>query len=244
MPRCTPNGGTRSVCYHLPRVNTPHLQPSGLAFIFDMDGVLINSTSLHTHTWERYLESLNMSAAGLMQRMLGKRNDQIVRDLFGHHLPQAEVDRHGAEKERLYRELMMPVFDQHVVPGVAGFIKQAAAAGIPLALGTNAEPLNVEFVLRHTGLDGLFQAIVDGHQVSRPKPDPEVYLEAAGRLGVPPANCIVFEDSPGGMVAARTAGARLVALLTTLDEAPVADLAIPDFTSPRLFEWLAGQKPN
>lgn len=208
-----------------------------------MDGVLINSTSLHTLAWERYLESLNISAAGLMQRMLGKRNDQIVRDLFGHDLPQAEVDRHGADKERLYRELMMPVFHQHVVPGVAGFIKQAAAAGIPLALGTNAEPLNVDFVLRHAGLDVYFQAIVDGHQVSRPKPDPEVYLEAAQRLGVPPADCIVFEDSPGGMAAARAAGTRLVALLTTLDEAPDADIAVPDFTSPLLSQWLSGQSP-
>jgi beta-phosphoglucomutase len=224
-------------------VNTPHLRPSGLAFIFDMDGVLVNSTTLHTLAWEHYLESLSMSAAGLMQRMLGKRNDQIVRDLFGHDLPQVEVDRHGADKECLYRELMAPVIHQHLVPGVVAFVKQAAAAGIPLALGTNAEPLNVDFVLRHAGLDGLFQAIVDGHQVSRPKPDPEVYLEAARRLGVPPANCIVFEDSPGGMAAARAAGARLVALLTTLDEAPAADVAISDFTCPRLSQWLAGQSP-
>jgi beta-phosphoglucomutase len=208
-----------------------------------MDGVLINSTSLHSIAWERYLESLSMSAAGLMQRMLGKRNDQIVRDLFGHDLPQDEVDRHGADKERLYRQLMTPVFHQHLVPGVVAFVRQSAAAGIPLALGTNAEPLNVEFVLHHAGLDGLFQTIVDGHQVSRPKPDPEVYLEAARRLDIPPANCIVFEDSPGGMAAARAAGTRLVALLTTLDEAPVADLAIPDFTSPRLPQWLAAQSP-
>jgi beta-phosphoglucomutase len=114
---------------------------------------------------------------------------------------------------------------------------------MPLALGTNAEPLNVDFVLRRAGLDGYFQAIVDGHQVSRPKPDPEVYLEAARRLGVPPADCIVFEDSPGGMAAARAAGARLVALLTTLDEAPAADIAVPDFTSPLLSQWLSGQSP-
>lgn len=244
MPRRrTPAGVARPVCYHLPRVNTQAKWPKGLALIFDMDGVVINSTDMHTVAWERYLAGLNVNANGIMSRMLGKRNDQIVRDLFGPHLPQAEVDRHGAAKESLYRELMAPVFEQHLVPGVAAFVREAAEAGMPLAMGTNAEPLNVEFVLRGAGLEGLFGVVVDGHQVSRPKPDPEVYLEAARRIGVPPGDCIVFEDSPGGMAAARAAGARLVALLTTLSEAPQATLAIRDFTDPRLPEWLAAQRP-
>jgi sugar-phosphatase len=80
---------------------------------------------------------------------------------------------------------------------------------------------------------------LDGGQVTHPKPDPEIYLEAARRLGVAPAQCVVFEDSPGGMQAARAAGTRLVALLTTLSAAPEADLEIRDFRDDRLLPWLS-----
>jgi beta-phosphoglucomutase-like phosphatase (HAD superfamily) len=85
---------------------------------------------------------------------------------------------------------------------------------------------------------------VDGHQVENPKPHPDVYLEAARRLNVDPANCIIFEDSPGGMKAARAAGARLVAVLTTVREAPEAELSIPDFLDKRLMPWLTSQDPH
>lgn len=208
-----------------------------------MDGVLVNSTDLHTVAWERYLAGLGVSANGLMARMLGKRNDQIVHDIFGADLPHEQVLEHGFAKERLYRELMAPVLDKHLVPGVVEFVRDAAAAGIPLALGTNAEPLNVEFILDGAGIRSCFSAIVDGHQVAHAKPDPEVYLTASSRLGMEPANCVVFEDSPGGMKAALTAGARLVALLTTLKEAPQAGVAVPDFLDPSLANWLSHQRP-
>jgi len=212
--------------------------PADCAFLFDMDGVLIESTALHTVAWEQYLERFAIPSAGVMARMLGKRNDDIVRDLFGADLPPAEVHRHGADKEALYRELMAPVFEQHVVAGVREFVRAAHAAGIPCALATNAETANVEFVLERTGLQHCFRTAVDGNQTVRPKPDPEVFLTAAARLGVQPSRCVVFEDSPGGMRAARAAGARVVALLTTLPEAPLADLAVPDFHDPRLVPWL------
>jgi len=216
----------------------------GLAFIFDMDGVLIESTDLHTAAWERYLDDHGVSSAGVMDRMFGKRNDQIVTEIFGSGLAAAEVAAHGAAKERVYRELMGPAFDDHIVAGVVPFVRAAHAAGIPCGLATNAEPANVEFVLSRTGLTGCFSAIVDGHQVEHPKPHPEVVLKAAAVLGTPPGDCIVFEDSPGGMKAARAAGARLVGLLTTLEDAPLADLAIPDFTDSRLIPWLSTLSPR
>lgn len=208
-----------------------------------MDGVLIDSTATHTRAWDLYLERLGIKEDSLMQRMLGKRNDEIVRALLGDNLPEDEVFRHGAAKEQLYRDLMEPVFDKHVVAGVTAFVRKASEAGVPLGLATNAEPPNVEFVLRRAGIEGLFQAVVDGHQVENPKPHPDVYLEAARRMNVNPANCIIFEDSPGGMRAAQAAGARLVAILTTVREAPEAGLAIPDFRDERLMPWLTSQVP-
>jgi len=215
----------------------------GLALIFDMDGVLIDSTAIHTKAWDLYLERLGISDGDLMSRMLGKRNDQIVTALFGDQLPKEEVVRHGAAKEQLYRDLMDPVFERFVVAGVCEFVEQAHRQGIPLGLATNAEPANVEFVLRRTGLKGKFASIVDGHQIENPKPSPDIYTEVARRLGVAPANCVVFEDSPGGMTAALASGARLVAVLTTMNEAPGSALAIPDFSDERLLPWLKSLTP-
>lgn len=216
----------------------------GLTLLFDMDGVLIESTGVHTAAWEAYLARHGIPSAGVMEKMLGKRNDQIVRVLWGPLITEEEVFRHGADKEQLYREMMAPVFERHIVPGVEGFVRAARSRGVPCALATNAEPANVDFVLDRLGLRDCFQVIVDGHQVRRPKPDPEVYLTAASRLGVAPHNCVIFEDSPGGLQAARASGGRVVAVLTTLKDAPEADLAVRDFLDPALEPWLSRQTPR
>jgi beta-phosphoglucomutase len=236
-------GSAGDACYHGGSVKEYLQSAQGLAFILDMDGVIINSTDLHTRAWEEYLLRHGRKDDSLMARMLGKRNDQIVHDIFGTELSPDEAMEHGFAKERLYREMMEPVFAEQLVPGVVDFIWSVTDAGIPLALATNAEPLNVDFVLDGAGVRDCFRAIVDGHQVEHAKPAPDVYLEAARRLGVETKNCIVFEDSPGGMTAARAAGARLVALLTTMENAPLADLAVPDFHHPDLAEWLERQRP-
>ncbi|MBI5083018.1 MAG: HAD family phosphatase, partial [Acidobacteria bacterium] len=169
-----------------------------LAFIFDMDGVIVESTELHTRAWDEYLSRQGIAANGIMSRMLGKRNDQIVHEVWGPDLPAGEVYRHGADKERLYRELVGTELDRHLVRGVREFVQAAHKAGVKCGLATNAEPLNVEFVVGGAGLKSCFGALVDGHQVKNAKPDPEVFLTAASRLGVRAENCIVFEDSPGG----------------------------------------------
>jgi beta-phosphoglucomutase len=215
----------------------------GLALIFDMDGVVLHSTDLHMKAWVEYLERNGVEDTSVIHRMLGKRNDQIVHEIFGRDLPEAEVVEHGAAKERLYRELMTPVLEESYVAGVREFLRAAHAQAIPLALATNAEPLNVDFVLDHAGLRPLFSAIVDGSQVTHAKPHPEVFLTAAARIGVAPRNCVIFEDSPGGIQAALSAGGRVVGLLTTEKDYPQAALTIPDFTDGRLLPWLAGQKP-
>lgn len=216
---------------------------AGLALIFDMDGVVLHSTELHMKAWITYLERHGVEDTSVIFRMLGKRNDQIVHEIFGKDLSEAEVEEHGAAKERLYRELMTPVLEESYVAGAREFLRAARARGIPLALATNAEPLNVDFVLDHAGLRPLFSAIVDGSQVTHAKPHPEVFLTAAARIGVEPRNCVIFEDSPGGIQAALGAGGRVVGLLTTEKEYPQAALTMPDFTDAKLLPWLAGQRP-
>lgn len=212
----------------------------GLALIFDLDGVVVDSMPVHTLAWQGYLERLGVSRNDIATHMHGRRNDEIVREFLGPEVPAETAFEHGAAKERLFRQMMCGRLTESVVPGVAGFLSRTM--GIPVALATNAEPANVTFVLDGTGLRRWFQAIVDGSQVKRAKPDPEVYLTAAERLKTAPRNCIVFEDSPVGVAAARAAGMRVAGILTRAE--PLADVDIPvsDFLHPRLEQWLSAQR--
>ncbi len=179
-----------------------------LALIFDLDGVVVDSMPTHTLAWERYLEANGIDPQNVESRMHGKRNDDLVRDLFGAHLTATEIFDHGAAKERLFREIIGSTLAAKLVPGVREFVERASKT-VPLAVGTNAEPANVDFILNGAGIRQFFRAIVDGSQVARPKPFPDVYLRGAELMGVDPANCMVFEDSPVGIQAARAAGMRV-----------------------------------
>jgi HAD superfamily hydrolase (TIGR01509 family) len=204
--------------------------------IFDVDGVIIDSNSVHARTWQVYLQRLGRQAGDLLNRMHGKRNDELVRDFIGGDLSEEEIFRHGAQKERLYRELMAPQLRRRLVPGVRRFLERHRH--VRKGVASNAEPANVDFVLDGSGLRRHFEVVVDGHQVTRAKPDPEVFLQAAGLLGADPADCVVFEDSPAGLAAARAAGARTVAVNTSRVELEGAALVVDSFLDPKLEPWL------
>jgi HAD superfamily hydrolase (TIGR01509 family) len=211
------------------------------AMIFDLDGVLIHSMPLHVSAWERYLAGLGLTAENLEARMHGKRNAELVADLIGSGLPDDVVFQHGAAKEQLFREMILESgIDRFAVPGLTDFL--ARHRDVPKAIGSNAEPANIDFVLDHFALRQYFQVTVNGLQVSRPKPFPDIYVEAARQLGFQPADCIVFEDSPTGVEAARAAGMRVVAVETTPAEFEHVDLKIKDFSSPELERWLLAQR--
>jgi beta-phosphoglucomutase len=210
------------------------------AFLFDMDGVILDSNPLHRQSWIEYNRRHGVETTEAMQQeMYGKRNDMIVRDYLGAHLTDAEVTAHGAAKETLYRELLAPRIEETLVPGLVGFLERHSH--IPAAVATNAEPANVEFVLRAAGIARFFRVAVDGHQVANPKPHPDVYLRAAELLGVPPANCVVFEDSHGGVAAGLAARMRVVGITTTYADLPGASILVRDFNDQALEAWLAPQ---
>jgi beta-phosphoglucomutase len=211
-----------------------------LALLFDLDGVVIDSMPTHTLAWERYLEANGIDPRGIETRMHGKRNDDLVRDLFGRHLDDGAVFEHGAAKERLFREMIGETLEAKLVPGIREFLKEASKS-VPLAVGTNAEPANVDFILNGAGIRQYFRAIVDGSQVAKAKPAADVYLRGAELVDIAPANCIVFEDSPVGIEAARAAGMRVVGLLTHASSLDDVDIAVPDFAHPELESWLSGQ---
>jgi beta-phosphoglucomutase len=207
------------------------------ALIFDMDGVIVDSTPTHTEAWRVYLDRHGLDKGNIADRMLGKHNDELVRAFFpAESLTTESISEHGLRKEALYREMMSPVVTDKLVPGVRDFILRNK--DFPLAVATNAEPLNVDFILTATGLRSYFRVVVDGHQVRNPKPHPDIYLLAANMLGVDPENCVVFEDSLTGVRAARAAGTRVVGVSTTLAEFADVDLTVRDFLDPRLEPWL------
>ena len=219
----------------------------GLALVFDMDGVILDSNPMHGEAWRLYNQRFGIETdEAMQQRMYGRRNDEIVRDFFGTGLTPHEIVAHGAAKESLYREMMGARLTESLVPGVTRILQNCN--GTSLGLATNAERANVDFLLDgvHIGdvpLRNYFQAVVDGQQVGRPKPYPDIYLRVAQLLGADPRNCIVFEDSHTGVQAARSAGARVVGLRTTHKEFKNIDLTVDDFRSPELEKWLEAQEP-
>jgi beta-phosphoglucomutase len=213
----------------------------GLAIIFDMDGVIVDSNPMHREAWAAFNRRFGMETTEEMhQRMYGRRNDQIVRDFFGDGLSAEEVAARGAAKEELYREMIAARLDDMLVPGVREFLQNYR--GAPTGLASNAEPPNIDFLLDRSGLRPYFQVVVDGLQVTHPKPDPEIYLLAAAQLHTPPADCIVFEDSYSGVEAARKAGMRIVGLGTTHGNLPGSNITVDNFRSRTLSSWMAMQR--
>jgi beta-phosphoglucomutase len=211
-----------------------------LGLLFDMDGVLVHSMPLHLLAWERYLGKLGIQVDDLEGRMHGKRNSELVNDLIGGNLTEEIVFAHGAEKERVFREMMLKEgIEQYRIPGLPEFLERHK--DLPMAIGTNAEPANIDFVLDEFDLRRYFKVAVNGQQVDRPKPFPDIYLKAAELLGLEPRYCIVFEDSPTGAQAGIAAGMRVVGVETTPSQFSGVSLTIRDFNDPLLEPWLARQ---
>jgi len=211
----------------------------GLALIFDMDGVIVDSNPLHCETWALFNNRYSVETTEAMhQRMYGRRNDDIIRDFFG-DLPPEEVAARGRAKESLYREMMGSRIEQMLVPGIRAFLERHKDT--PMGLASNAEPENIDFLLDRAALRRFFRVVVDGHQVRNPKPHPELYLRAADLLEVIPADCIVFEDSLSGVEAAQAAGMRVIGLSTTYVNLPGTHLTIDNFLSKDLDPWLRSQ---
>jgi len=202
---------------------------------------MIDSNPLHSLVWREYLKTFAISADEIDTRMQGKRNDEIIRELFGPSLSEAEVFAHGAGKEALYRARMTPQIEANLMPGLRPFLERNRTHR--LGVGSNAEPANLALVLDGAKLRSYFGAIVDGHQVAKPKPAPDIYLRVAAELGTAPVNCVVFEDSASGIAAGRAMGARVVGVCRFGRQLQETELTIRDFKDPALAGWLATQVP-
>jgi beta-phosphoglucomutase len=150
----------------------------------------------------------------------GQRNDAFLTEWLGHDAGPARLKAVGEAKESCYRRLVEEG-GLAPLPGAAEWVQRLHDEGWPQAIASSAPRLNVEVMLRALGLEGFFDVTVSGEDVTKGKPDPEVFLVAAARVGVPPAHCIVVEDAAAGVEAARRAGMQSIGVGDALGAADV-----------------------
>jgi beta-phosphoglucomutase len=184
------------------------------AFIFDMDGTLIDNMMVHHRAWQQQMaiEGFTFSLEQIVEKCHGK-NVEIIERLFGDKYSPEERLRFSNDKEAIYRSL----YKNEVKPidGLISFLKEAKAAGIKMGIGTAAQYANVNFIMDTLDLRNYFEVIVADVDVTLGKPNPEVFLKVAKLLMVNPENCVVFEDSPVGAKTAENAAMPVYILTTT-----------------------------
>jgi beta-phosphoglucomutase-like phosphatase (HAD superfamily) len=185
------------------------------AIIFDMDGTVIDSMPHHTSTWVDFAHKhgIAIDVNEMMRRTTGRTGLECVRLLLDSpDMPEAQAWALVHEKEQLYRDIFGPIFAE--VAGFSAFYAATRALGLQVGLGTAGDIHNVEFALGHLRMNPPPDAIARGDEGLTGKPTPAIFLAAAERMGVAPEHCIVFEDAPFGIEAARRAGMRAVGIGT------------------------------
>ncbi|MEM1320101.1 MAG: HAD family phosphatase [Bacteroidota bacterium] len=182
--------------------------------IFDMDGTMVDNMMTHHRAWQRKLSSLGleMSIEEVKEKIHGV-NEEILERLFGDRFTVEERRQIAWEKEEEYRKIFRS--ELKLIDGLPELLEALRAAAIPMAVGTAAPPENADFILDSLHLRSYFGATFDAGDVSQGKPHPEIFQKAAAGIGLSPAECLVFEDSPTGIETARRAGATAIAVLTT-----------------------------
>jgi beta-phosphoglucomutase-like phosphatase (HAD superfamily) len=185
------------------------------ALIFDMDGTMVDSMPSHARAWIEYgrRKGLAIDVPDFMRRTTGRTAFECACELMGREVTEAESAAITHEKESIYRELFGAAFRE--VAGFAAFAKSAAARGLKIAVGTAGDRHNIAFTMSNLRLDPSPLAIVGGDEGLPGKPEPAIFLEAARRIGAAPSRCVVFEDAPFGIEAARRGGMMAVAVCTT-----------------------------
>jgi HAD superfamily hydrolase (TIGR01509 family) len=218
----------------------PSQDLSDLGAIFDWDGVIIDSSRQHEESWERLAaEEGRALPAGHFKEGFGKKNEWIIPNLLHWSDAPAEVHRLSLRKETLYRAIVVER-GLEALPGVHDFLTRLLAAGVPCCIGSSTHRENIATIIHVLGFEAFFQGMVTAEDVTQGKPHPDVFLQAAAKIGRRPACCVVFEDAFAGLEAAHAGGMKAVAVATThsaealagrahrvvrrLDELTVADL--------------------
>jgi beta-phosphoglucomutase len=211
--------------------------------IFDMDGVLVDSYQAHFKSWQAVAAEEGLAVNEVdFAAQFGRTSREMIAGWWGEgQFSEEEIARLDDRKEGAFREILSADFPP--MPGAVELLRALHDAGFALALGSSGPPENVELVMNRLGARELFEAVVTGKDVTRGKPDPQVFLVAARRLSVLPAQCAVVEDAPAGVDAASAAGMASVGFASTgrtRGEFAAADLTIDSLgeLSPAVFRDL------
>jgi len=200
------------------------------ALIFDMDGLIVDNDRYHCLSWMEFAKKHGKDVGyDEVKSWFGSTNRTILGNLFPDALSREQVEQMGREKEELYRRMYAKTIEP--LKGLKEFLAGLDGA-FKIGVATSAPTENVDFVLGKTGLKSYFQSVTDESDIRHGKPDPEIFLKAAGKLGVPPDSCLVFEDSFHGIEAARRAGMYVIGVATTHEAGALknTDLVIADFS--------------
>lgn len=218
-----------------------------LGVIFDMDGVLVDSYRAHLVSWQKAAKTYGLSMTeGDFARTFGKTSREIIRQLWPERFDDAQIREFDGRKESAYRDSLREHFPE--MPGASELIERLHAAGFGLAIGSSGPVENVALVKELLPAGKWISAIVHGGDVKHGKPDPEVFLVAAKKLGLANSTCAVIEDSLVGLEAARRSGSAAIALVGTASRealAPKADCVVDslkELTVDKVVEVLHGKK--
>ena len=194
---------------------------SSLGIIWDVDGTLVDTSELHFGAWlELACQLKKPFSREQFAATFGRRNPEIIREVFGTDYTDQEIDELGRRKEELYRAAARKGVT--LLPGVRALLEDLHAAGCDQAIGSSAPRENLDLILRLTQTERFFDAVVSQEDTQRGKPDPQVFLVAAAKLGVPPASCLVVEDAPSGVEAARAGGMKCIAVAYAGNHSPAS----------------------
>ena len=181
------------------------------AAVWDMDGTLVDTAELHFQAWEAVCREMGRDfSRAEFAATFGRRNPDIFAALFGDRLSAAEAAEWSDRKEEQYRAAARRGVE--LLPGVRALLEDLHRIGFRQAIGSSAPRANLELILRLTGIERFFGAVIGMEETQRGKPDPQVFQVAAERLGVPPARCVVLEDAVAGVQAARAGGMKCIAV--------------------------------
>lgn len=181
------------------------------AVIWDVDGTLVDTAELHFAAWLRTANEMGRPfTRDDFAATFGRRNPEIIRFLFRQDFTDAQVLDIGERKETYYRSAAESGVS--LLPGVRELLDGLHARGVRQAVGSSAPRGNLDLILRLTDSRRYFGAVVGMEDTQRGKPDPQVFLVAAQKLGVPPTRCVVLEDAVAGVEAARAGGMRCLAV--------------------------------
>ena len=201
------------------------------AVLFDMDGVVIDNLPYHVDAWLLYCErhGIHLTREIFYKDLNGLNSKDTFEWLLKREITREEIIEMEEEKEEIYRGFYKPFLSP--APGLMDFLALLKANGIKTALGTSAGPGNIDFILDGLGIRAEFDAVIGGAEVIKGKPDPEIYVRAAGLVHVSPEDCWVIEDSLQGIEAGLSAGMKVVGMTTSHspDELSHTHITSPDF---------------